>query len=225
MTTLSLTIEQKDASAPSSLNIPVSTVVIAGFAGRDRAATEHHIVELEALGVPRPAQIPTYYRSSTSRLNTEGVIEVLGGDSSGEVEPVVVAWEGKLYVTVGSDHTDRKLETVGIDLSKQICDKPVASVAWPMDEVADHWDSLVLRSYAIIGGERVLYQDGGTVALLPPPEIIKGYGNGSLPDGAVMFGGTIGAIGGIRPATRFEGELHDPVLGRTISFGYDVKVI
>jgi hypothetical protein len=38
-----------------------------------------------------------------------------------------------------------------------------------------------------------------------------------------MFGGTLAAIGGIRPADCFEGELEDPVLGRRISFAYDVR--
>ena len=33
------------------------------------------------------------------------------------------------------------------------------------------------------------------------------------------------AIGGVRPATRFEGELEDPVLKRKITFGYDVKTL
>ena len=37
-----------------------------------------------------------------------------------------------------------------------------------------------------------------------------------------MFGGTVPAIGGVRPADRFEGELVDPVLGRTLSLSYDV---
>jgi hypothetical protein len=37
-----------------------------------------------------------------------------------------------------------------------------------------------------------------------------------------MFGGTFAAKGGIRPATRFEFELEDPVLKRKIGHGYDV---
>jgi hypothetical protein len=40
-----------------------------------------------------------------------------------------------------------------------------------------------------------------------------------------MFGGTLGAIGGIRPAARFEMELVDPILGRTIRHGYDIDVL
>jgi hypothetical protein len=37
-----------------------------------------------------------------------------------------------------------------------------------------------------------------------------------------MFGGTFAAKGGIRPASRFEIELEDPVRKRTIRHAYDV---
>lgn len=37
-----------------------------------------------------------------------------------------------------------------------------------------------------------------------------------------MFFGTMPAIGGIRPAERFEIELIDPVLGRGMMHGYDI---
>ena len=36
-----------------------------------------------------------------------------------------------------------------------------------------------------------------------------------------MFCGTFAAIGGIRPASRFDFEISDETLGRTISHGYD----
>jgi hypothetical protein len=35
----------------------------------------------------------------------------------------------------------------------------------------------------------------------------------------------LGAIGGIRPALRFEMELEDPVLGRMMRHGYDIDVL
>jgi hypothetical protein len=41
----------------------------------------------------------------------------------------------------------------------------------------------------------------------------------------VMYCGTVAAIGGIRPATRFEMELEDPVLGRTLKHAYDINVL
>ena len=40
-----------------------------------------------------------------------------------------------------------------------------------------------------------------------------------------MFCGTLGAIGGIRPASRFEMELEDPVLGRTLRHAYAIDVL
>jgi hypothetical protein len=38
-----------------------------------------------------------------------------------------------------------------------------------------------------------------------------------------MFCGTLGALGGVRPSSRFSMELHDPVLGRGIHHRYDVR--
>lgn len=205
----------------------VDHLVIAGWAGRDKAAMEHHIAELEALGVARPAQTPTYYRVSASRLTTQGLIEVSGTRSSGEVEPVLLTAGGEMFVGVGSDHTDREVETYGVTVSKQMCDKPIAATVWRFEDVRDHWDDLVLRSFITMDGRRELYQEGSVAGLLPPHEIISGYADGRelLPDGTAMFGGTLGAIGGIRAASRFEGELQDPVLGRTISFGYELKTL
>jgi hypothetical protein len=69
----------------------------------------------------------------------------------------------------------------------------------------------------------VLYQEGQLAALRTPRDLIERRPDGGyLPPGTVMFGGTLGAIGGIRPATRFEMELEDPVLGRRMQHGYEV---
>jgi hypothetical protein len=215
-----------DSAGEAVLSLLLSDMVIAGWAGRDQDAMEHHIKELEALGVARPASTPTFYRVAASRLSQEPSIQDAGPDGSGEVEVFLVSVAGKLYVGIGSDHTDRKVETIGVTISKQVCDKPVSSVLWPYEEVADHWDNLILRSYAFIDGEKVLYQEGTTSGLLAPSDLIERYtGHGKLADGTAMFCGTMPAIGGIRPATRFEGEVIDPVLGRSISFAYDVEVL
>ncbi|GGE28341.1 hypothetical protein GCM10007276_01920 [Agaricicola taiwanensis] len=224
MKKLELRIEARDGSTNQVLEI--GDLVIAGWAARDKVAMEHHIAELEALGVARPKRTPTYYRVSAARLTTDPVLEATGTQSSGEVEPVLLAAGGRLFVGVGSDHTDRDVETYGVTVSKQMCDKPVAGTVWPFEEVRDHWDQLILRSFATIDGRRELYQEGPVAGLLAPVDIIAGFAaQGSLSDGTVMFGGTLGAIGGIRPATRFEGELEDPVLGRSLRFGYDMKIL
>ncbi|WP_316158699.1 MULTISPECIES: DUF2848 domain-containing protein [unclassified Bradyrhizobium] len=210
--------------AATRQQVTLSRLVIAGWTGRDPVARDKHIAELEELGIPRPATTPIYYEAAATRLTTSDSIEVSGGESSGEVEFVLVKSRGRLFVGVGSDHTDRKVETYNITVSKQMCDKPVAPELWLVDDVAAHWDRLTLRAFATIGGERVLYQEGALSGMLAPLELIaRRYGEAGLPEGTAMFGGTFAAKGGIRPADRFEFELADPVLNRVIRHGYAIE--
>jgi len=205
----------------------IDALVIAGWTGRDATAVEEHIVELERLGVPRPKTTPIFYRVSASLLTTAAEIEVAGPDTSGEVEPVVLSLPEGLFVAVGSDHTDRAAEKQGVTMAKQLCAKPISAMLWLYDEVAPHWDRLILRSYATIGGARRLYQEGPVVALRPPAELISNYLNGkdSLPAGTAMFCGTLAVPGGIAPAARFEIELEDPVLGRHLGAAYGIRTL
>jgi hypothetical protein len=139
------------------------------------------------------------------------------------VEFILIGWQGRTFVGLGSDHTDRKVESYSVTVSKQMCDKPIASTLWELEDVIGHWDKMILRSWAWINGKRELYQEGTLDAMLPVKELLaKGFEGGKLPDGCAMFGGTFAAKGGIRPADRFEYELEDPVLKRTIRHAYDV---
>lgn len=216
-------------------------LIVAGWTGRDRAAMEHHIEELEAIGVKRPKSLPVFYRCSASCVCQSDHIQVPGDQSSGEIEFIFFqgAYDGsdgmggELWFGVGSDHTERAVETVGVTISKQMCDKPVSETLWRFSDVADHWDELTLRAHAVIDGERVLYQEGKVTAMLHPLDLIAQYDTeirggtlgGHLPENAAIFGGTFGAIGGIRPADRFEMTLEDPVLGRSITKAYDIEVL
>jgi hypothetical protein len=205
------------------LTLPIEQAVIAGWTGRDPVARDKHIAELEAIGIARPASTPIYYRVSARRLTTTDSIEVCGGDSSGEVEFVLIGWQGRIFVGLGSDHTDRKVETYSVTVSKQMCDKVMAPVLWELEDVIGHWDRLILRAHAWINGQRVLYQEGTLDSMLPVEELIRlGFGGKKFPDGCAMFGGTFAAKGGIRPASRFEYELEDPVRKRSITHAYDV---
>jgi Protein of unknown function (DUF2848) len=209
-----------------SVDIAVHTLVIAGWAGRDEKALHHHIEELAAIGVLRPSSVPVFYRGSASLLTQANQLDVLGPDSSGEVEPVIVALDDGLWLGVGSDHTDRKAETFGIALSKQMCGKPLSRDLWRLDDVIDRWDSLVMQSHATINGESVLYQHGLLANLRPPADLINKWANGgSLTPGTVMFGGTLGALGGISPAEHFAMAITDPVAGRSLSHAYQINTL
>lgn len=198
--------------------------VIAGWAGRDAAAVEAHIRELEEIGIARPSTVPIYYRVATTLLTTAPSVQMVGREASGEVEAVLFKHAGRLLVGVGSDHTDRKLETVGITLSKQLCAKPIAAEVWPWEEVAAHWDDLVLRSTI---EENVTYQEGATATLRRPDDLLARYEGeyGALPDGGVMFCGTLPVTGGIRFADTMRLELIDSASDRALSHSYRVDVL
>ena len=217
------------AGASRALSLNVHTLIVAGWAGRDMAAIEHHIEELAELGVPRPSAVPLYYRIAHNQLVQDAEIQVVGPHSSGEIEALVFAAEGKLFVGISSDHTDRKLEAHSVALSKQVCAKPAGTEAWELSDVEAHWDELVVRSWIEEDGKRVLYQEGSLSTLRPPRELIDGYlqsvSEDSFRDGTAMTCGTVAAIGGIRPASTFEMELYDPRLNRSLKHRYTSQIL
>ncbi|MGZ3339910.1 MAG: DUF2848 domain-containing protein [Reyranella sp.] len=207
--------------------VDIEDLVIAGWTGRDVAALNHHIEELKAIGVQPPSKVPLYYRVAAQMLTQADRIQVLGDDTSGEVEPVLVGAADRLWVTVGADHTDRKLESYGVAASKQVCPKVVGRTAWRFEEVEPHWDQLMLRSFVTEAGKKVLYQEGPLAKIRAPRDLIAGWRNGDkkLPAGAAMFCGTLPAIGAIRPSSHFDMEIEDPVLGRKLVHAYEVTAL
>jgi len=210
------------AGRSAQKTVQVHQAVIAGWTGRDKIALEKHIAELEKLGVKRPASTPVFYRVAVARLTTAEVMEASGPDSSGEVEFLLLQAGGKLWVGVGSDHTDRSVETYNVTVSKQMCDKPVAREFWDFDDLSDHWDTLILRSHIQENGERKLYQEGAVTSMLTPRSLLALWNGGVLEEGTLMYCGTLAAIGGIRPAPHFDFALEDPVMCRTIGGSYDM---
>ena len=205
-------------------DVPIDDAVVAGWTGRDAAAVEKHIKELELLGVKRPATTPIFYRVSAARLTTDSEIEVVGDRSGGEVEFVLLQHGGRLWVGTGSDHTDREVETYGVTVSKQMCDKPLAREFWAFDDVAPHWGSLILRAYVTEGDARVPYQEGTVAAMLDPGNLLARYAkDGRLAENTLMFCGTLAAKGGVRPTGHFAFELEDPVRRRKIAHAYSVR--
>ena len=202
----------------------IKNLVVAGWTGRNTAALEAHIKELEAVGVKRPKSVPIFYRNAVSLLTTADNIQVMGDKSSGEVEFVLYALDDGMWVGVGSDHTDRKAETINVTLSKQMCGKPVGPALWRYDEVKPHWDKLTLRSFVPDGGGRRLYQEGPVTNMRAPEELIKLYtGSDKLAVGTAMFCGTFAVHGGISSSGTFDMELDDPVLGRKLTHSYRIE--
>jgi len=222
---LDIRTETKEGSKERSFT--VKKVLCAGFAGRNREKVYEHINELAEMGVPEPKAIPTIYRVGVKTLTNEKSLEVQGDNTSGEVEFVALFDEDRILITVGSDHTDRDLETLNIEKAKQINEKILPLVFWPFDEMKDHWDSIILRAWINENGKRALYQEGTLESILPLETLRETVARrtGEELDGTVLFSGTIPAAGGLRPSDHFWMQIEDPVLNRSIEHDYSVTAI
>jgi len=193
-----------------------------GYAGRDTAAQQAHIRELwEQYGIPAPAKTPSIFICDACLLTQRSDLHFVGGDTSGEAECVLFLQEGELFVGVGSDHTDRALESESVPKAKQVCPKPVGGTLWAFDGVRSHWDELQLSAWIGDGETETLYQQGSLAELLPPGQVLSElFARAGAIDPAAIYCGTVPVIGSIRGAKRFRCELYDPVLGRRLTCAY-----
>jgi hypothetical protein len=202
-------------------------LVCGGWVGRDQAGLRAHIEELGLLGVPAPRRIPIYMIFSPYLLTTDDEISVIGERTSAEVEYVLLCSGNEAWVTVGSDHTDRDVETKSIPASKQMYAKCLPPECWPYPEVQDHWDRLILRSWVTRGQERSLYQEAPLSEILGPEEMLAKMPRDGIDkkEGLILFSGTIPTRGGVVFGDSYELELEDPVLKRIIKHHYGVRIL
>lgn len=188
------------------------------------AGLDRHIAELQAIGVETPAAIPCFYAIAPTLLITEAEIEVVGDQSTREVEAVLIHDEQHgLLVGVGSDHTDRQVERYDAAISKQVCAKPLGKALWRYADVADHWDTLIARSWRTTrNGGKALHEEGTLARLLEPAAPKESVFYAELPVGTALFCGTQPVIGELAPARVFELALHDPIRGRSLCHAYTV---
>jgi len=213
------------------LSVTPRQLIIAGWTGRDAAAIQHHIEELAAIGVPAPSSVPLYYRVGANLLTQSALIDALGVQSSGEAEPMFFFAAGEWWLTVGSDHTDRQVETYSVAVSKQMCAKPMATSAWRWSDVEKYQDELELSSRIVEDGQWVGYQKGTFASLRPLVSLRDGiFVAEGGEEGRFMTCGTLGVIPnargeGIRPAAEMEIEIRDPRLQRSIVHRYAVQAL
>jgi hypothetical protein len=221
---LSLSVESEGRAFP--LRFPVRRLINAGYVGRDRATVQAHIDEMRHLGIPAPTSVPVFFMLTADNVTTADEIEVIGTNSSGEVEYVLLLLEDEIYVGVGSDHTDRTLEGASIGKSKQVCKNVVSTRVWRYRDLKDGWDDLELRSW-VRGpetGEEILYQRGTLGTILSADELVH-LVQSRIKDrngaGLVIFSGTVPMVSGkIIYSREFRCELLDPRSRRALCCSY-----
>jgi hypothetical protein len=221
---MTLAVQTSDGSQRLVLSDP--QVVIAGFTGRDERSVEAHIAELMELGVPRPETVPAFFAVPSDLLTlAPAAVTVNAPQTSGEAEPVLIRLpSGECYVGVGSDHTDRELETESLEASKRACAKPMAETVWPLRDVIGHWDDLELVGET--GPDGDTYQRSTLADLRRPEEILAlaleaGGVDPSRP--VVVFLGTVSLEDGFRYDNAFRATLRDPRSGRELVCSYEVR--
>lgn len=223
-----MTLRLRVARTGDELRVEPARLVVAGYTARDQDAVARHIAELADIGVPPPASVPVFYDLDPALLTTDDVVGVAGGNTSGEVEPVLLRAAGRWYLAVGSDHTDRDLERDDIAAAKAACPKPIgtAVLALPDDPAAFDLDHVA----AVSAVDGVPYQSSSLAALLPPGDVLHRMGAAMADDplatdaDLAVFGGTTPLLdGAFVPGTRWELALRLPD-GTDLTHTYEVKI-
>ena len=222
---LRMTFELVTREGSRPVEIEYDRLIAIGYAGRNTEKTMEHIRELERdLGVPAPKRIPTIFNMAPQLLTQDSGLLFAGDMTSGEAEYVMIMQGGRLYIGLGSDHTDRNLESSDVLKAKQVCLKPVAGILWDYEELKDHWDSIALGSDQVISGGVRDYQNGSLADIMTPEllldELKERTGDISH---AVIFSGTVPLLSGFAYGDHFSGFMRDGALGREIRLEYDVN--
>jgi hypothetical protein len=202
-------------------------LIVMGFTPRDEKVLNELFTALRKIGGVIPDKTPMTYPLSTELLTTKKDIYVVGNDTNGEVEYLIVSFNGEIYIGVGSDHADKNIESFHIHKSKQLCAKHMCKEVWKWTEVKDHWDNLVLESRYTVNGVEELYQKNIAEVMLRPETIIQtveDYYHQKLSDfDCVIFSGSIPTLNGFRFGEHFQYSLYDPIMNRKISSEYSIK--
>ena len=235
--TLELVIESKSGSRERSF--PVGSVSGARFSSRDTRGMRR---ELDAMiaedghftGATRSN--PSIFRIGRYLLTQDDEFEVQGTLTGCEAEVVAICTDDETFISVGSDQCDRELDPFFPDKPKQMCPHPIASTAWPYEEVRDHWDQLRIYSQVEVAGHTVPIQDTTIDTQVNLEYLLAMDSVKSLVAPNVLYCGAAPFLTGsiaeaIRdhdlPAATAHGtgdqtlvRLHDPVLDRTIQHRY-----
>jgi hypothetical protein len=200
-----------------------------GNTGRTKEFVNQHISELEDQGIPIPSNTDPSISPLTCNLITQDDhMQVLGDNTTGEVEFAVLINEEGFFITLGSDHADRILESKSSPYFKQVCQKPVAHNAWPLSEVIEHWDSIQLLCEVKINNEWIIYQEGNASLLLEIEKMkdLLNHHHAIHPAGTIVFCGTmLLKKGKFEYAKEYRMTMHDPVLNRSIKLNYLIETI
>ncbi|MBT1157205.1 DUF2848 family protein [Aminobacter anthyllidis] len=199
----------------------VERVLLGGYTGRREQDVAVHVAEMQKLGVTSPSSLPVFYEALPCLLTQGKSVYVVGEDTLPEVEFVLFGFEGRQYVTVGNDQFDLAIEKHSPAKSKGLCQKVVATAAWALDEITDHWDHLHLE----LCSRGTILQASSVDCILKPAQLLDKARWDCRFDAqaGMLFSGTVPNLSAIDACTRdFTIKLQDRFLDREIRCDFDV---
>lgn len=222
--TLQLTVDSLDSK--EDLSFQVNKLINAGYGARDQSNVRAHIEEMKDLNLKMPETIPTIFPLSNHMVTTETSIQVQHKKTNGEVEFMLLLQEGEWYVAVGSDHTDRELESFSVPICKQAYPNFIAPVVWRVNDIIEHWDQIQLKAWMTVDGKRERYQEGTFGDILPFSFWEKRMKElDAHESGSAIMCGTVPTVDGLKYGEKFEYEMFDPVLDRKVASFYDLSYL
>lgn len=216
-----LTFELPDGS---TVTVEPTTVLNAGYAGRNQDEVAAHIAELAELGVPAPSVIPALYPVSPYLAQQTEVVHTQHDRTSGEAEwALVITDDEDVLLTVACDHTDRTLETHSVAWSKNAAPDVLGTKAWRLTDIADRIDEITLNAW--VGSDETLIQSGSLADLLGPDYWLGVLRKrGLFRPGTVLLSGTITMLPDVDQfADAWKVELSDPTTGLKSTCQYRTK--
>jgi 4-hydroxyphenylacetate 3-monooxygenase len=205
----------------ASVELTPEAFTIAGYTGRDRAMVQKHIDELAREGIAPPPEVPMWYEMPTANLTTADTIAVTSPQSCGEVEPILIGVNGRLYLGIGSDHTARDVEREDIATSKRVCPKPLGRTLVRISELDETFDALKLESW--IDGEP--YQSGSVAQIMPLRLLLAGFRERTLASSFVLSCGTVPLLThGFRFGSKFSAKISGGPLAAPLTLDYTTTV-
>jgi hypothetical protein len=215
----------------SLLELEIKRLVHCGRTARDQLRLpQHAALAPSATGDRRPVHGAIAFLVPAVNATHSQKIQAYDVKNNAEVEPVIFFDEQeRMYITVGSDHADRNLESTAGPKSKLWMPKIISGEAWLYEHVKDHWDYLILRMWGYPESIRKPYMDDKISEILSPEALLKVVREQcNLPDfkNTVIFCGSVPYLTeGPLWSQAWDFEMFDPVLNRKISHHYDVELV
>jgi uncharacterized protein DUF2848 len=189
-----------ERGAPVRLD-PVA-FIIAGYTGRDPESVE-------------------WYDMPPGLLTTAESIEVATSQTCGEVEPVLIGNDGRIYLGIGSDHAARDVEREDVERSRRACPKPLGRSLLRVGVFDEAFDALQLESW--VDGEA--YQSGTVSQIIPLQTLLSGFRSRRSSPSFVLYCGTVPLLtDGFRYGEKFSARISGAKLPAPLTLDYTTVV-